>query len=526
MTPERDDAARDPDEDAEEPVDPDIALTVDYLAGELSPDEAARVEDRFIEDEAFARKVYPLMKMWTAPIDFRAAYEAAAAKERAQAAPEASSEVPYPGIEARRHRVLEGGGEPGSRYHAAPVAPVAPVAPGTAPLQPLTAAEERSLHEDEKYFHRLANLNERVKSMFYIAASLIVVGSLGSGAMYIYQNVASHRNLERTVGEATPRIPLMARGQGVDGPPGGTKTTILTNGSRVVTRPGAHLDIRNPLMGAPIGPSIDLIGEAAFDISTAEGPVMVTTSAGRVFLMPGTYAVRCEPGCAAMLVTVGVGLANLRNDSLKTAVKVNLRDGQHGRVRRGQEPEKVDANAADGYPVLEVTARPGASPGGDTAAAKARRAPSQMPAPAGGRAKAPVESVPRSVQIGRSSLVHLRIGSKFAYKSNLLDLEQTVGLNGEAVIEVGLLDPSVAVSTPAGVVELSHGTYAFHCSGDPNPETLVTVGRGEATLKGGRGKPDLVLKAGEFGRLAYPAAPERTNGGDGYPALDLTKTKP
>jgi hypothetical protein len=148
-------------------------------------------------------------------------------------------------------------------------------------------------------------------------------------------------------------------------------------------------------------------------------------------------------------------------------------------------------------------------------------APDQMPAApqGGGPAKAPVERVPRSVRVGRTSLVHLRAGSKFAYESITFGLEQTVGLNGDAVVEVGWLDPWLAISTPAGVVELTHGIFAFHCTGDPNPETLVMVVRGKAMLKGVRGGPDLVLSTGEYGRLAYPAAPERTAGGEGYPTI-------
>jgi hypothetical protein len=147
-------------------------------------------------------------------------------------------------------------------------------------------------------------------------------------------------------------------------------------------------------------------------------------------------------------------------------------------------------------------------------------APDQMPVPRGG--KAVVEKTARTARVGRSTFVHVHAGSRFAYRSVLLGFVQVVGLNGEGSIEVGWLDPWMEVSTPAGMVKLSHGTYAFHCTSDPNPETLVTVVRGKATLEGSSSlkTPDVVLRTGQHGRLAYPAAPQRTAGGAGYPSLD------
>lgn len=147
-------------------------------------------------------------------------------------------------------------------------------------------------------------------------------------------------------------------------------------------------------------------------------------------------------------------------------------------------------------------------------------APDQMPAPEIGQA--PVERVARAARVGRSTFVHVHAGSRFAYKSVLFGFVQAVGLNGEGSVEVGWLDPWVIVSTPAGTIRLSHGTYAFHSTGDPDPETLVTVVRGKATLEGSSSlkTPDVVLTTGQHGRLAYPAPPQRTAGGAGYPALD------
>jgi ferric-dicitrate binding protein FerR (iron transport regulator) len=51
--------------------DPDIALITDYLAGELSSSDEARVEHRLEDDEVFFDKVFPLVQAWRMPHRFR-----------------------------------------------------------------------------------------------------------------------------------------------------------------------------------------------------------------------------------------------------------------------------------------------------------------------------------------------------------------------------------------------------------------------------------------------------------------------
>jgi anti-sigma factor RsiW len=294
-------------------VDPDVALMVTYLAGDLPPEEAEQVENRFIEDEAFARKVQPLITIWTAPIDLRAAYEAAAAKERAP--------MMYPAIENPRRRVRE-----------------------TAPEYVVSGRPARSRAQ-----RLLGGVFTGARAASWLAALLLV------------------------------------------------------------------------LAGVPV-------------------------------------------------VVYEIGFAN------------------------GREAEVLRL-----YP-----------------------APAPIAVPGGGDGKAPVETGDRTVRFGLSSLVRLHAGSRFLLARGLPNLAPDIGLAGEATIEVGLLERKVIVSTPAGIVELSHGVYALRAKGDPGAETLVTVGQGTATLKGGAGAADLVLSAGEHGHLAYPAPPLHTSGGDGYPALDRT----
>jgi hypothetical protein len=59
-------------DDDREPIDPDIALTVDYLAGELPPDGEAAFRKRLVDDAAFFDKVEPVVVIWQMQWDLRA----------------------------------------------------------------------------------------------------------------------------------------------------------------------------------------------------------------------------------------------------------------------------------------------------------------------------------------------------------------------------------------------------------------------------------------------------------------------
>jgi hypothetical protein len=49
-------------------ADPDIELITDYLMCALTPEELVAVSDRLSKDEAFRRKVMPIIKLWNSPI--------------------------------------------------------------------------------------------------------------------------------------------------------------------------------------------------------------------------------------------------------------------------------------------------------------------------------------------------------------------------------------------------------------------------------------------------------------------------
>ena len=50
-------------DDPREPIDPDFALLVDFVTGNLSPEQEAIVEERLVEDEAFFNMCVPLAQM-------------------------------------------------------------------------------------------------------------------------------------------------------------------------------------------------------------------------------------------------------------------------------------------------------------------------------------------------------------------------------------------------------------------------------------------------------------------------------
>jgi hypothetical protein len=96
-----------------------------------------------------------------------------------------------------------------------------------------------------------------------------------------------------------------------------------------------------------------LDGEAAIDVSPEEGLVQVKTWAGRVRLDKGSYAIRCAPGCSAMLVTVGAGLATMVSDTTKPGVV--LQSGETGQVPKNGVPEKA-GNGGKDWPPLATAA--------------------------------------------------------------------------------------------------------------------------------------------------------------------------
>ena len=94
-----------------------------------------------------------------------------------------------------------------------------------------------------------------------------------------------------------------------------------------------------------------LDGEASFEITPTEGVVEIVTSRATIHLDAGRYAVRCAPGCDALLIAVGAGVASVTRDS--TDEKLVLISGERGIVpHRGAPRKSTPADSAMQWPLI------------------------------------------------------------------------------------------------------------------------------------------------------------------------------
>lgn len=321
--------------DGEEPIDPDIALISDYLSRDLTPAERTAVEQRLATDFDFYMKVSPLIRVWRMRAGFRQELREELARRDAarSVAPEARKDdsagaFQYPNA-TLRGRIRE-----------------------TAPAPRLDAPEERASPVlDEvtarhirrgEFWYTLRNRSVTLMNVA-AAASILLVGS-----------TITWFKIGRTPNDSIITHQLVrASVEGMQGPtvvetgPDQVKEIQLRGGSIVLLRPNSRLTYENILAPAR-GNLMALDGEMAVDVTMKDLVVSVRTSAGLVNLTPGRYAVRCEPSCAAMLVTVGVGFASMRRDS--TQARFRIEAGEKGRLPRDGAPEKVEPGT--GWPEL------------------------------------------------------------------------------------------------------------------------------------------------------------------------------
>jgi ferric-dicitrate binding protein FerR (iron transport regulator) len=132
--------------------------------------------------------------------------------------------------------------------------------------------------------------------------------------------------------------------------PGDRKEIILAGGSRLVIRQNSRMTyakIPGPFLHVS---SASFDGEMALELNKEDRYLGIKTSSGRAIFTPGTYALKCEPGCAGMLVTVGVGSVQIRGEEGSNDA-ITLHAGEKGRVPKHGSPERVTAGS--GWPALE-----------------------------------------------------------------------------------------------------------------------------------------------------------------------------
>ncbi|MFI5246381.1 MAG: hypothetical protein ACHQQR_14205, partial [Gemmatimonadales bacterium] len=120
---------------------------------------------------------------------------------------------------------------------------------------------------------------------------------------------------------------------------GETRVITLAGGSRLIMREKSRLTYKRFPGGVSLGLAA-FDGELALELNGVDRYAYIRTSSGRALFTPGNYALRCEPGCKAMLVTVGVGYGSIRGDS-GSVDGVILHNGEKGRVPKHGHPEKV-----------------------------------------------------------------------------------------------------------------------------------------------------------------------------------------
>ena len=134
---------------------------------------------------------------------------------------------------------------------------------------------------------------------------------------------------------------------------GETKVIALAGGSRLIMRENSRITYKRVPGEYVHVASAAFDGELAIELTRADGYLQVKTSSGGTLFTAGTYALRCEPGCPAMLVTVGVGYVLLRGET-KALGSVTLHDGEHGQVPKHGSPEKVTGGSR--WPALAPAA--------------------------------------------------------------------------------------------------------------------------------------------------------------------------
>jgi hypothetical protein len=183
-------------------------------------------------------------------------------------------------------------------------------------------------------------------------AAVLSLVTIGAYNWYSYHNrpFRSIANQPDRAATAEYRQPVV-----VETGPGDRKEIILAGGSRLVMRANSRMTyakIPGPFMHVA---SASFDGEMALELNREDRFLGITTFTGRAMFTPGTYALKCEPGCAAMLVTVGVGSVQIRGENGGEDA-ITLKAGEKGRVPKHGTPERV--TEGKGWPALEPAKAP------------------------------------------------------------------------------------------------------------------------------------------------------------------------
>jgi hypothetical protein len=282
-------------------VDPDIASVVSFLAGELSPAEAAAFDERLVDEPAFFEKVFPLMVLHVTPIDFDAVERLAAEREQKGLEPSA----------------IELESEP-----AATALNTAPSTAAPSSVRPLSVPAKP---------RRSGSWYAKWSAGITMAAASIAVIAVGFDPA-VRQMAAKDALAKATMVAAS----------------GGPKTMELANASVVSLRPNASIILPPAQADDGLFKGVGnwvteknlvvyLAGSASFDMTRAVSPIELITPAGRVTLYPdGIYEVTYDQSIGRSSVFVRAGRATLEPVSGSSPQTVGV--GQQGTLVNPAQP--------------------------------------------------------------------------------------------------------------------------------------------------------------------------------------------
>ena len=331
-----------------EPLDPDISLITEWLTHELPPERDAAVFKRLHDDQAFFDKVAPVMKIWFMPISFRELLAEGRALEASAAEP---MEAPHPD-ESPYSEHAEYAGDPELDASPLPTFP-RPAwldAVPTFPTFDRVFAGKDHTHDDGRDTvlpHRwfTPTFRRRFATMSTLSgAAVMLIGISTFGYSYFSAQPHVVSRVVPTVADTSrpelQRAPVqqLIGAQVVETKEGETRELDLRGGSHVTLRPSSRLTFAY-MPGRGISAALD--GEAAVQVTRGDFVMRVVTSVGgSVMMTPGSYAVRCEPGCSAMLLSVASGIGSIRADT--SAHGLSVATGQKGQLVRGHAPELAE----------------------------------------------------------------------------------------------------------------------------------------------------------------------------------------
>ena len=317
------------------PARPEIVLISDYLANYLSPEAKAEVERRLADDPEFVEKVWPTMKLWqmTHSVRVARARELRNARQDRKRPPrglwttvtDQLKKLPKAAV-----LLVAGLGS----LSLGTLLVVRLTTPPAAKVQAFSTADGAPLavRYDTKYTPRTGDSTEKIPRTVI-------------------------RTVQHAAAPAAPevldRAPVIGikNGTVVETGPAETIVIPLLKRGRVVLKPNSRFTWTYTMAILPWDRKLvtgSLDGEATIEPDSGSN-VLVWTSAGKVDVMRGISAVRCEPGCEAMLVSVGRGFAAVIGAERGNILPV--RAGEWARLPKGGKPAKDPTG--EGFPLVE-----------------------------------------------------------------------------------------------------------------------------------------------------------------------------